>query len=55
MHERYEAVEDVVVDVGGSRGVMSNCSDCGDGDVVEEEIDMQTCDRPGEEQSDAKV
>ena len=56
MHERDTAVDSVDVDGSGGRGVTSNCSDCRDGDVVEEEeIDMQTCDRPGEEQSDAKV
>jgi hypothetical protein len=55
VHERDKAVDGVDVDSGGSRGVMSSCSDCVAGGAEDEEIDMQTCDRPGEEQSDAKV
>ena len=56
VHERDVAVESVDVDGGGGgSGVMSNCSDCVAGGAEEEEIDMQSCDRPGEEQSDEKV
>ena len=42
VHERDVVVVGVVV-VGGGRGVMSNCSDCGVSDVAEEDgIEIQS-------------
>ena len=55
VHERDVVAEGVDVYGCGGSGVMSNCSDCGVGGAEEEKNEMQSCDRPGEEQIDEKV